>query len=317
MNVGSQRVSYGETLVRLGAENQRIVVLEADLCKSTMGVLFEQKYPERFFEMGIAEANMAGVAAGLALSGYVPFMATFAVFATGRCYDQIRTGICIPSLNVKICGSSAGLSDFGDGSTHQTVEDIAIMRALPNMQVFSPADAAQTERIMEYMASHEGPMYIRVNRNDLQRVYTNGEAFVPGAIDVLKEGRDGVLFATGVMVAKAMEAAEILSEGGICVKVVNVPSIKPLDQTAVREACRGMRFILTAEEHSVVGGLGSAILERIAGIEHKPVFMVGIEDKFGTSAESYDILLQGYGLTASRIVKTARAAMRGGEEEIK
>ena len=207
----SLRNAYGKTLVELGKENENIVVLEADLGKSTMGILFQEPYPDRFFEMGIAEANMASVAGGLSLTGKIPFMASFAVFATGRCYDQIRTSICIPKLNVKICGSSAGLSDFGDGSTHQTVEDIATMRALPNMQVFSPVDAVETEKIVRYMAKEKGPMYLRVNRNDLPVLTSKDEEFVPGKVYTIREGKDAVVFATGVMVSIALEAAEELS----------------------------------------------------------------------------------------------------------
>ncbi|MEG1525759.1 MAG: transketolase C-terminal domain-containing protein [Clostridia bacterium] len=309
MNAASQRVAYGESLVRMGRMDERIVVLEADLGKSTMGAMFEKEIHERFFEMGIAEANMAGVSAGLALGGHIPFMATFAVFATGRCYDQLRTGICIPALNVKICGSSAGLSDYGDGSTHQAIEDIATMRVLPNMQVFSPVDAVQTRQIMKYMASHEGPMYIRINRNDLPVYCKENDEFVPGHIQLMREGKDAVVFATGVMVSLALNAAAQLEKEGISLKVINVPSIKPLDGKAVCEAIRGIHVIGTAEEHSVVGGLGSAILEQLAAIEHAPIRLIGVMDQFGTSAENYEVLLQKYGLTAERIADEIRSAI--------
>lgn len=303
MATNSLRVAYGESLVELGKENKQIVVLEADLCKSTMGILFEQEFPERFYEMGIAEANMACVAGGLSLAGYIPFMATFAVFATGRCYDQIRTSICIPSLNVKICGSSAGLSDFGDGSTHQSIEDIATMRVLPHMSVFSPADANQTIQIMRYMANHKGPMYIRINRNELPLITLENAPFVPGEIQVMSEGTDATIFATGVMVSQALEAQKQLKSLGISLKVINVPSIKPIDDGAVRQSINGVTAILTAEEHSTIGGLGSTILECLAPCSHPPVKCIGIEDCFGTSAENYDVLLEGYGLTSHRIVE--------------
>jgi len=307
----SQRVSYGETLVKLAAENPNIVDLEADLCKSTMGILFEQAHPDRFLEMGIAEANMISVAAGLSLTGKIPFAASFAVFATGRTYDQIRTSVCIPKLNVKICGSSTGLSDFGDGSTHQMVEDIAMMRVLPNMQVFAPADAVETAKIVKYMAENNGPMYIRLDRNDLPVVTSEDEEFVPGKIYKLHDGSDIAVFACGVMVYKALEAAEILKEKGISVAVYNTPSIKPIDEEAVAEACSKVKAVVTAEDHSMYGGLGSLISEIICrhGVGKK-VKMVAVQDKFGTSAEDYEKLLAYYGLTVDAIVDSAEELLR-------
>jgi len=311
VNKASLRIAYGETLVELGRQNDNIVVLEADLGKSTMGTLFEEEFPERFFEMGIAEANMASVAAGLSFTGKIPFLASFAVFCTARCYDQIRTSICIPAANVKICGSSAGLSDFGDGSTHQSIEDIAIMRVLPNMQVFSPVDAVQTRQIIRYMANHSGPMYLRVNRNDLPILSDESVEFVPGQIYSVREGRDAVIFASGVMVSKALEAAEQLEREGIQVKVVNVPSIKPIDAKAVAKIASEVKGVVTAEEHSVMGGLGSVISECLAPLIPKKIIFVGIQDCFGTSAENYDVLLEKYDLTATRIVASVRESMKG------
>lgn len=303
----SLRVAYGQTLVALGQKNPHIVVLEADLGKSTMGALFEEAFPHRFFEMGIAEADMASVAAGLSLTGKIPFMASFAVFAPGRCYDQIRTSICIPRLNVKICGSSAGLSDFGDGSTHQSIDDIALMRVLPHMQVFSPADARQTEKIVAYMGENPGPMYIRINRNDLPLVTSPEEEFVPGAVYPMSQGEDVAIFATGVMVSLALEAAKELAAQGIGAKVINVPSIKPLNAQAVLDACAGVRGIVTAEEHSIYGGLGDAISQIVApqlAIRHQ---RVGVQDSFGTSAENYSVLLAQYGLVPKTIVTAAHS----------
>ena len=303
------RKAYGETLVELAGENKNIVDLEADLSKSTMGTFFEAKYPERFFEMGIAEANMASVAAGLSLTGKIPFMNSFAVFSTGRCYDQIRTSICIPNLNVKICGSSAGLSDFGDGSTHQTVEDMATMRALPNMKVFSPVDANQVASIVRYMAANQGPMYIRINRNDLPVLTEENQEFIPGKVYTMREGKDAVVFATGVMVSIALAAAEDLAKEGIDLKVVNVPSIKPIDADAVAYIAGSVKGVVTAEEHSVIGGLGSAICECLAPRIAKKVFFVGIQDRFGTSGENYDVLLNGYGLTKENIVASVKKSL--------
>lgn len=307
----SLRKAYGETLVELGKTDSNIVVLEADLGKSTFGQLFQEHYPQRFFEMGIAEANMTSVSAGLALTGKTAFMASFAVFSTGRCYDQIRTSICIPKLNVKICGSSAGLSDYGDGSTHQSIEDLATMRVLPNMQVFSPCDAAETEKIVRYMASEQGPMYIRINRNDLPVLTDPAEPFVPGKVYTIREGKDAVVFATGVMVSLALEAAELLEKEGISLKVVNVPSLKPLDCDAVAAISAEVRGVVTAEEHSVIGGLGSAISECLAPRLAKKVHYVGVEDQFGTSGENYQVLLDYYGLTSSHIISAVKQSLEG------
>ena len=290
----SQRRAYGETLTALGAEDETIVALEADLSKSTMGNLFGAAYPERFYEMGIAEQNMASVAAGLSLAGKKPFMASFAVFATGRCYDQIRSNVCIPNLNVKICGSSAGLSDFGDGSTHQSIDDIALMRVLPNMQVFVPCDAPETQRILRYMAKEHGPMYLRVSRNELPEV--TREDFVPGKVYPLRDGSDAVVFACGMMVSTALEAAKLLETQGVSVKVVNVPSLKPLDAAGVQAAAAGIPAVFTAEEHSVIGGLGASISEILG-----PVKRIGVEDRFGASAQDSQSLLKAYGLDAESV----------------
>ena len=306
----SLRTAYGETLVALGETDKRIVVLEADLCKSTMGVMFEKAYPDRFYEMGIAEANMAAVAAGLSLTGKTPFVASFAAFVPGRCYDQIRTSICIPALNVKLCGSSAGLSDFGDGSTHQSIDDIAIMRILPNMQVFSPCDAVQTRQMLSYMAANEGPMYIRINRNDLPVLTDESEAFVPGKVYTMREGRDVAIFASGVTVALALEAAALLEKQGVDARVINVPTLKPIDAEAVLNICGDTKAFVTAEEHSIYGGLGDAISAIVAPRFPKKHIRFGIQDVFGTSAENYDVLLRHYGFTAESISKAAQKALQ-------
>jgi len=309
MKTASLRTAYGETLVELGKKDDSIVVLEADLCKSTMGVLFEKEHPDNFFEMGIAEANMAAVGAGLALTGKTPFIASFAAFVPGRCYDQIRTSICIPSLNVKVCGSSAGLSDFGDGSTHQSIDDLALMRVLPNMQVFSPCDAVQTRQIVEYMAQNEGPMYIRINRNDLPVITEESEAFVPGKVYTMREGGDVAIFATGVTVAIALQAAEELAKQGIEAKVLNVPSLKPIDEAAVLAACAGTKAFITAEEHSIYGGLGDAIAAIAAPKLTRKHVRMGMQDTFGTSAENYAVLMEHYGFVPETLVKAALDAL--------
>lgn len=301
----NQRTAYGRTLVELCHQNKDIVVLDADLCASTMGKLVEVEpgLEERHIEMGIAEANMLSTAGGLARVGKIPFASSFAVFAAGRAYDQIRQSIAIGKLNVKICGSSAGCSDFGDGATHQSVDDIAYMRVIPNMSVFVPADANETVSIVKYMASHEGPMYIRLNRNPYDNVTPEGAEFVPGEPVVLKEGSDVAVFACGIMVAKALEAAKIL-EGKISVKVVNVRSIKPLNRERIVEIAKSVKGCVTAEEHSVIGGLGGAIAEALR-LEKIPVEFVGIEDRFGSSAHNYDDILNYLGLNTEHIVEAA------------
>jgi len=306
----SLRTAYGETLVELGKTNERIVLLDADLCKSTMGVLFETAYPDRFFEMGIAEANMASAAAGLSLTGKIPFIASFAVFATGRCYDQIRTSICIPFLNVKICGSSAGLSDFGDGSTHQSIDDIALMRLLPGMQVFSPADAVQTSQIVRYMAANEGPMYIRINRNELPVLTPAEQEFIPGKVYTMRDGSDVAIFATGVMVEMALKAADDLAGKGIQAKVLNVPTIKPIQEDALLAICENVKAIVTAEEHSIYGGLGDAVSAILTPKLARKHIRVGLQDTFGISAHNYAELLEHYGLTAGAIIKAAEEAIK-------
>ena len=305
----SLRNAYGKALVSLGGDDERIVVLEADLGKSTMSCLFQAVYPERYFQMGIAEQNMTSVAAGLALTGKIPFVNSFAAFSTGRAYDQIRSSVCIPALNVNICGSSAGLSDYGDGKTHQSVDDIAVMRVLPNMTVLSPSDAVETAQMVKAMAAHPGPCYIRINRNDLP-VYTDpDEEYHIGKMTQIRDGSDLVVFATGVMLSIAMEAAERLGEEGISARVVNVSTIKPLDTAALLDFCRGVRGIVTAEEHSVIGGLGSAICEALSA-EAIPIVRLGIQDEFGISAENYEVLLQRYSLTSPAVAQAARSLLR-------
>jgi transketolase len=309
MRSKSLRTAYGETLVELGKENKDIVVLEADLGKSTMSILFQNMFPERFFEMGIAEQNMTSTAAGLALTGKIPFISSFAVFASGRAYDQLRQTISIAKLNVKVCGSSSGLSDFGDGSTHQAVEDMAIMRAIPNMTVLVPVDAVETSKMVRAMVKWPGPVYLRVNRNELP-IYTSEDAdYQIGKLYTIKDGHDVVVFANGVMVSKALEAARSLEAQGISAKVVNVSTVKPLDRQAVIDCTKGFKGVVTAEEHSVIGGLGSAITEALRGVTDQPLEFVGIPDSFGTSAYNYEELLAHYGLTAQAIVDSARKVL--------
>jgi len=305
MKTQNQRQVYGETLLELGRKNKNIVALEADLGKSTMSCLFEKEFPERFFEMGIGEANMTSFAAGLSLTGKIPFTNSFAVFAAGRAFDQIRQSISIPKLNVKIIGSSAGLSDFGDGSTHQSVEDLAIMRAIPNMTVLVPADGTEVRKMTTKICEHKGPVYMRVNRHDLPDVFPEDQDFEIGKSYLLRDGSDVVIFANGIMVSKALQAAEQLEKENISARVVNVSSLKPIDENSIKRFAAGVKGIITAEEHSLIGGLASVITFILRG-SGTPVSAIGIEDRFGQSAHGYDELLEAYGLTAENIIRSAR-----------
>lgn len=304
----SLRKTYGETLVELGEKNKNIVMLEADLGNSTMSSLFGNVYPERYFQMGIAEQNMASVAAGLSLTGKIPFINSFAVFASGRAYDQIRSSITIASLNVKICGSSAGLSDYGDGKTHQSIDDIALMQVLPHMTVLSPCDAVETEQMVKAMVEHKGPVYIRINRNDLPVVTDPNAEYHIGKMTQVVEGKDVVVFATGIMVQQSIQAAKQLKEEGIGVRVVNVSTIKPLDTKALLGFCDGVKAVVTAEEHNVIGGLGSIVAGALSKTR-LPLDIIGVDDRYGTSAENYDILLKHYGLESSDVAARIKAIL--------
>jgi transketolase len=306
--IQNPREVYGRTLVDLGESNPNIVVLEADLGKSTMTCYFEERFPRRFFEMGIGEANMNSFAGGLSLTGKVPFTNSFAVFAAGRAYDQIRMGICISSLNVKIVGSSAGLSDFGDGASHQTFDDVAIMRVLPNMTVLVPADANEVRKMARYLSETRGPAYLRISRNDMADVTPPDAPFEIGKPVVLREGTDVVVFAMGSMVLEALNAAESLEREGLSVRVVNVHTIKPADDAALRALGQGMKAIVTVEEHSLIGGLGSLIAYAFRGVG-VPMSCLGITDKFGQSAQNYEELLEFYGLTSRHVCSAIRELM--------
>ena len=304
------RKAYGEALVEAGKENKDIVVLEADLRKSTMSVMFREAFPDRYFEMGIAEQNMTSTAAGFALAGKIPFTGTFAVFAAGRAYDQIRCSAAIPKANVKIIGSSCGLSDFGDGKTHQSVEDGNIIRAIPNMVVLNPVDAEEVKKMVNAVIKYSGPVYIRINRNDLP-VYTSpsGEYQI-GKIYPITEGKDAVIFATGVMVSKSVEAAAKLAAKGISVQVVNVSTLKPLLKKEVLKYAAGKKAIITAEEAVKSGGMGEAIASLVLGEVNAKFEMVAINDEFGTSAHNYEELLVEYGLSANHVYKAVIKALK-------
>ena len=302
------RDAYGEALAELGAVNENIVVLEADLSKSTKTSDFKKVYPERHFNMGIAEQNMLGVAAGFAAAGKVPFASSFAVFATGRAYDQIRNSIAYPNLNVKIAATHAGLTVGEDGGSHQMLEDIALMRALPNMTVIVPADGIETKQAVKAAAEYEGPVYIRMGRPKVPVLFGDDYKFEIGKGVVLKEGTDVTLVGTGIMVSKTVEAAELLAAEGISAAVVNISTIKPLDAELIIAQAQKTGAIVTCEEHNIYGGLGSAVAEVL--VENCPVPMtrVGVADQFGESGLP-DELLEKHGLTAANIAAQAKAVI--------
>lgn len=308
MSRGNQRTAYGQALVELGAQNPNVVVLDADLCKSTQSFMFQNAYPNRFFEMGIKEQDMLSTAAGLAASGKIAFASSFAVFVAGRAYDQIRQTISIGKLNVKICGSSAGLSDFGDGSTHQSLDDMAIMNVIPNMVVLTPADANETKAAVRAAAQHEGPVYIRVCRNDVLDVTSADQPFEIGKMHVLREGTDAVIFAMGTMVERALDAAEQLAKENIQVKVVNVSTLKPFNAEAARALTAGCKAVLAAEEANYIGGLTGALATALRKTA-VPMDYVAIEDVFGQSAHSAEELMEYYGLTSENIVSKLKAML--------
>ena len=302
------RDAYGEALAELGAINNQVVVLDADLSKSTKTNDFKKVYPERFFNLGIAEQNLLGTAAGFAAAGKIPFASSFAVFAVGRAYDQIRNSIAYPNLNVKIAATHAGLTVGEDGGSHQMLEDIALMRAVPNMTVIVPADGVETKQVVMAAAEHQGPDYIRLGRPKVPVLLGDDYKFEIGKGVVLKEGTDVTLIGTGIMVSKAMEAAELLAADGISAAVVNISTIKPLDNALITEMAQKTGAVVTAEEHNIYGGLGSAVAEVLVETCPVPMARVGVEDKFGESGLP-DELLEKYGLTAANIAAKAKAVV--------
>lgn len=298
------RDAYGETLKELGAIYPDLVVLDADLSASTKTQDFAKVYPDRFFDCGIAEGNMMSVAAGLAAAGKIPFASTFAIFGAGRAYEQIRNSICYPKLNVKIALTHAGLTVGEDGATHQMLEDIALMRVLPNMTVIVPADAEETKAAVKWAASYQGPVYIRMGRAKCDDVTAENTPFIPGKATVLRKGYDITIIACGIMVGKALQAADILKGAGITARVINMSSIKPIDEDVIIKAASDTGAIVTAEEHQVQGGLGSAVAEVVVKHCPVPMAMIGVEDRFGESGKADD-LLKAYGLTAAHIAETA------------
>ena len=302
------REAYGKTLAKLAVEKDNVVVLDADLSKSTKTADFKKVAPERFFNMGIAEGNMMAVAAGISTCGKVVFASTFAIFAAGRAFEQIRNSICYPKLNVKVCATHAGITVGEDGASHQSVEDISLMRSIPNMTVISPSDSVETEAAIRAVAEMKGPCYVRLGRSAVPVINDNPEyKFEIGKGVTLREGKDATIVATGIMVDAALEAYNLLVEKGIKVRVVNIHTIKPIDAEILVDAARQTGVIVTAEEHSIIGGLGSAVCEVVSERHPVPVIRVGLKDTFGESGKPAE-LLKAYGLTAEDIVK---AVMKG------
>lgn len=300
------REAYGKALVELGQINKNVVVLDADLSKSTKTAEFAKAYPERFINMGIAEGNMMATAAGLATCGKIPFASSFAMFASGRAFEQVRNSICYPKLNVKIAATHAGITVGEDGASHQSVEDISLMRSIPNMTVLCPADAVETKAAIFAAAQHNGPVYIRLGRSGVPVIYDSSSfKYEIGKAIIVRDGKDITIIATGIMVAKAIEASDTLNEQGISARVIDMHTIKPIDREAVVRAAKDTGAIITVEEHSIIGGLGSAVAEVLC--EEAPVIMkrIGINDVFGQSGLP-DELLKLYNLTADNIVKEGR-----------
>lgn len=296
------REAYGKALLILGAENSNVVVLDADLSKSTKTADFGKKYPERFFNMGIAESNLLGTAAGLAAAGKIPFASTFAIFAVGRAFEQIRNSIAYPKLNVKIAATHSGITVGEDGGSHQAIEDVAIMRAVPNMVVLVPADGEETRQVILAAAKYHGPVYIRMGRLDVPLLFGEEYSFEIGKANVLREGTDVAIMANGVMVSMALEAAAELAVEGINVSVVNVASVKPLDEETIVRVAETTKAVVTAEEHNIIGGLGSAISEVLAERQPTPIVRVGLKDTFGESGKPNE-LLEKYGLTKATLIQ--------------
>lgn len=294
------RVAYGEALAKLVAENKNIVVLDADLSKSTKTADAKKVAPERHFNAGIAECNMMGMAAGLAASGKTVFASSFAVFAAGRAFEIIRNSICYPKLNVKVCATHAGLSVGEDGASHQAIEDIAIMRSVPNMKVYSPCDYYETKAIIDHVSKENGPCYVRMGRGKVEDVFTEETKFEIGKVNVLSQGSKIALFATGLMVQEALKAKELLKEEGLDVTVVNVSCIKPIDKEGIINIAKQHDVCFALEEHNVIGGLYSAIAEVLVQDPCTKLIPYGVEDTFGESGKMKDVLVK-YGLTADGV----------------
>lgn len=304
------RESYGKALKSLAETNKNVVVLDADLSKSTKTAEFKSVAADRFFNMGIAEANMMGVAAGMSTCGKIPYVSTFAMFAAGRAFEQIRNSICYPNLNVKICATHAGLTVGEDGATHQAIEDLSLMRSIPNMTVINPADDIETQAAIKAIADYQGPCYVRLGRMAVANVNDeNNYKFEIGKGVQLANGKDITIIATGIMVEAALEAKKILATEGIEAGIINIHTLKPIDKDIIINAAKETGAIVTAEEHSIIGGLGSAVMEVVSENYPVPVLRVGVKDVFGESGKPQE-LLEKYGLTAADIADKVKQAIK-------
>lgn len=299
------REAYGKALLELGRENEDIVVLDADLSKSTKTADFAKEFSDRFINVGIAEQNLVGISAGLASYEKIPFASTFAVFATGRAFEVIRNSVCYPKANVKIAATHAGITVGEDGGSHQSIEDIAIMNALPNMSIFVPADAKETNEVIKYAAKHIGPCYIRLGRLSCEDIFDDNYKFEYGKGVCLKDGNDCTIISTGLMTSISKHACEILHEEGINVRLIHMPTIKPIDQEIIEKAAKDTKFILTCEEHTVKGGLGQIVASVTSETVPTKVVKLGINDIFGESGTPME-LLKKHGLTKENIVKLVK-----------
>lgn len=297
----SIRSTFGKTLAELGRTNPNIVVMDADLACSTQTQIFAKEFPERFFDCGIAEQDMIATAAGLAAAGKIPFVSSFAMFATGRTYDQIRNSVCYPEFNVKIVGTHGGVTVGEDGASHQALEDISLMRSIPNMTVIVPADCRECEEVIKFAAENYGPMYIRIPRTNVCDIFPQDYKFDFCTVDVLQEGTDVTVITNGETLAEVILAAEILEKQGYSLQIINAPVVKPLDGATIIDSVKKTRFVITVENHSIIGGLGSAVCELLAEYYPVPVHRLGVNDTFGQSGKA-DFLLDYYGLTAEKLV---------------
>ncbi len=302
------RESYGEALVEIGAKYDNLIVLDADLSGATKTGTFKKQYPERFFNCGIAEQNLIGVATGLTLAGKLVFCSSFAMFAAGRAFEQVRNAVGYPHNNVKIAATHAGLSVGEDGATHQCTEDIALMRTIPGMTILNPADPVEAKECVRAAAEFEGPVYLRFGRMAVEPIFDENYKMEIGKGVTLQDGSDVTIVATGLMVGMALTAAEQLKAEGISARVINIHTIKPLDEELIIKAAKDTGAIVTAEEHSIIGGLGGAVTECLAETCPVPVLRVGVEDKFGTSAPAMEVL-KAYGLTPENIAEKAKKAI--------
>ncbi|MBM4448355.1 MAG: transketolase family protein [Chloroflexi bacterium] len=303
------RQIFGQALAEYGAENKKVVVLTADVSSSVMTTFFAQKNPERFFNVGIAEAGMIDTAVGLALSGMVPFASTFAALLL-RAAEQVRTCVAYANTNVKIVGSFAGLSDAKDGATHHSIMDLAVFRAMPHMTVIVPSDSIEARKMIPLIAEHEGPVYIRISRAEMPIIFDESHKVAIGRGITVRDGSDVTIIANGHLLSRALEAADQLGSKGIKARVVNMPTVKPLDMPLLRKCARETGAVVTAEEHSIIGGLGSAVAESISGEIPVPVKRVGVADKFTESSKDLDPLLDKYGMAVADIARAAQEAMK-------